>query len=284
MSFSRRDLFRGAAAAIPLRTAFAASLPAIGVQLYTVRSIVEKEPAGTLKAIDEIGYREAEATSGNLDKIWADLKQTRLKPVSVHIDNALFKPENKDKFSATIADVKGKGFNYAVYPYVPPAARHGADTFKELAETLNRAGAECKKAGLKLCYHNHAFEFQQFGSQNGLEIMMDAVDKSTVGLELDAFWVSVGGHDPVELLNKYKGRVDLLHVKDKADGTPVQYNETVPKTAFKEAGKGILDWPKVLKAANAAGVKHYFVEQDQTPGNPVDSLRVSYEYLHALKY
>jgi len=284
MSFSRRDLFRGAAAAIPLRTAFAASLPAIGVQLYTVRSIVEKEPAGTLKAIDEIGYREAEATSGNLDKIWADLKQTRLKPVSVHIDNALFKPENKDKFSSTIADVKGKGFTYAVYPYVPPAARHGADTFKELAETLNRAGAECKKAGLKLCYHNHAFEFQQFGSQNGLEIMMDAVDKSTVGLELDAFWVSVGGHDPVELLNKYKGRVDLLHVKDKADGTPVQYNETVPKTAFKEAGKGILDWPKVLKAANAAGVKHYFVEQDQTPGNPVDSLRVSYDYLHALKF
>jgi len=284
MSFSRRDLFRGAAAAIPLRTAFAASLPAIGVQLYTVRSIVEKEPAGTLKAIDEIGYREAEATSGNLDKIWADLKQTRLKPVSVHIDNALFKPENKDKFSSTIADVKGKGFTYAVYPYVPPAARHGADTFKELAETLNRAGAECKKAGLKLCYHNHAFEFQQFGSQNGLEIMMDAIDKSTVGLELDAFWVSVGGHDPVELLNKYKGRVDLLHVKDKAEGTPVQYNETVPKTAFKEAGKGTLDWPKVLKAANAAGVKHYFVEQDQTPGNPVDSLRVSYEYLHALKY
>jgi len=284
MSFSRRDLFRGAAAAIPLRTAFAASLPAIGVQLYTVRSIVEKEPAATLKAIDEIGYREAEATSGNLDKIWADLKQTRLKPVSVHIDNALFKAENKDKLSSTIADVKGKGFTYAVYPYVPPAARHGADTFKELADTLNRAGAECKKAGLKLCYHNHAFEFQQFGSQSGLEIMMDAIDKSTVGLEMDVFWVSVGGHDPVELLNKYKGRVDLLHVKDKAEGTPVQYNESVPKTAFKEAGKGTLDWSKVLKAANAAGVKHYFVEQDQTPGNPVDSLRVSYEYLHALKF
>ncbi len=284
MSFSRRDLFRGAAAALPLRSAFAASLSTIGVQLYTVRSIVEKDPAATLKAIDEIGYREAEATSATLDKLWPALKETRLRPVSVHIDNALFKPENQEKLSATIADVKAKGFTYAVYPYVPPALRHGADTFKELADTLNRVGMECKKAGMKLCYHNHAFEYQQFGSRYGLEIMMDALDKNNVGLELDAFWVSVGGHDPVELLQKYKGRVDLLHVKDKAEGTPVQYNETVPKTAFKEAGKGVLDWPKILKAAHDAGVKHYFVEQDQTPGNPVDSLRISFDYLHALKF
>jgi sugar phosphate isomerase/epimerase len=285
MSFSRRDLFRGAAAALPLRSAFAASLSTVGVQLYTVCFILEKEPpAATLKAIDEIGYREAEATSATLDKIWPDLKQTRLKPVSIHIDNALFKPENKDKLSSTIADAKSKGFSYAVYPYVPPPMRHGADTFKELADTLNRVGAECKKAGLKLCYHNHAFEYQQFGSQSGLEIMMDALDKNLAGLELDVFWASVGGHDPAELLKKYAGRVDLLHIKDKAEGTPVQYNETVPKTAFKEAGKGVLDWPKILKAAHEAGVKHYFVEQDQTPGNPVDSLRISYQYLHGLKF
>ena len=283
MSFSRRDLFRGAAAAVPLRSAFAASLSAIGVQLYTVRNIIEQNPLEVLKAIDEIGYREAEMTA-NLDKIWPAVKQTHLKPVSVHIDNAEFRPENHEKLTATIADVKSKGFSYAVYPYVPPAMRHGADTFKELADTLNRAGAECKKAGLKLCYHNHAFEYQQFGSQTGLEIMMDAIDKSTVGLELDVFWVSVGGHDPVELLKKYAGRVDLLHVKDKAEGTPVQYNETVPKSAFKEAGKGVLDWPKILKAAHEAGVKHYFVEQDQTPGNPVDSLRISYQYLRELKF
>src|ERR1700733_7588692 len=260
MSYSRRDLFRGAVAALPLRSAFAATLSTIGVQLYTVRSIVEKQPAETLKAIDEIGYREAEVTSGNLEKIWADLKQTRLKPVSVHIDNALFKAENQEKFSALVADLKSKGFSYAVYPYVPPALRHGADTFKELADTLNHAGAACKKAGLKLCYHNHAFEYQEFGSKYGLEILMDALDKN-VALELDVFWVSVGGHDPVELLEKYSGRVDLLHIKDKAEGTAVQYNETVPKTAFKEAGKGILDWPRILKAAHDAGVKHYFVEQ-----------------------
>jgi sugar phosphate isomerase/epimerase len=284
MKLSRRDLIRGAATALPLRSAFAASLSTIGVQLYTVRDIVEKEPAATLKAIDEIGYREAEMNAASLDKIWGDLKTTHLRPVSAHIDNALFKPDNLDKFKSIVADLKTKGFSFAVYPYVPPALRHGVDTFKELADTLNKAGAECKKVGLKLCYHNHAFEYQQFGSQFGLEIMMDALDKSVAGLELDAFWASVGGHDPVELLKKYSGRVDLLHVKDKAEGTPVQYNEKVPKTAFKEAGKGVLDWPKVLKAAHEAGVKHYFVEQDQTPGNPIDSLRTSYQYLHQLKF
>jgi sugar phosphate isomerase/epimerase len=114
--------------------------------------------------------------------------------------------------------------------------------------------------------------------------MMDGVDKSLAGLEMDVFWVSVGGHDPSELLKKYSGRVDLLHVKDKAQETPVQFNETVPKTAFKEAGKGVLDWPKILKTAHDAGVKHYFVEQDQTPGDPVDSLKTSYEYLRGLKF
>ena len=282
MPITRRQLLAGAAAASwPVQRSFAALLPKIGVQLYTVRNIIEQHPEETLKALDEIGYREAEATSGNLEKIWPALKQTRLAPVSVHVDNALFRPENKEKLVALLPDLKGKGFQYAVYPYVPPAARHGEDTFKELADTLNRAGAECRKVGLKLCYHNHAFEFQKYGSKTGFEIMTDALDRNNAGLELDLFWVSVGGHDPAEMLRKYKGRVDLVHIKDKAD-MPVQFNETVPKSAFKEAGKGTLDWPAILKTARQTGVKHYFVEQDQTPGNPIDSLRTSFQYLQTL--
>lgn len=285
MKITRRDLIRSAsAAALPLRSALAASLNTVGVQLYTVRSVIEKDPAGVLKAIDEIGYREAECTQANLDKIWDALKATRLRPVSVHFDAGLFLADRREKLVAAIADMKTRGFSYVVYPFYPVAQRHGADTFKELADMLNKAGAECKKAGLKLCYHNHAFEYERFGSKFGLEILMENLDKNLVGLELDAFWASVGGHDPVELLDKYKGRVDLLHVKDKAEGTPVQFNERVPKTAFKEAGKGVIDWAKVLRAAHAAGVKHYFVEQDQTEGNPIDSLRISYQYLHGLKF
>lgn len=101
---------------------------------------------------------------------------------------------------------------------------------------------------------------------------------------MDVFWVSVGGGDPVELLRRYAGRVPLIHLKDKAAGTPVQYNEAVAGTAFKEVGAGTLDFAAILRAASTAGVKHYFVEQDSTPGDPLASLRQSFDYLHGLKY
>ena len=100
--------------------------------------------------------------------------------------------------------------------------------------------------------------------------------------ELDLFWVSVAGHDPVKILKEYKGRVPLVHLKDKKAGTPVQFDERVPKETFQEVGSGELKFPEILKTAASVGVKHYFVEQDQTPGDPVDSLAKSYKYLRGL--
>jgi sugar phosphate isomerase/epimerase len=117
-----------------------------------------------------------------------------------------------------------------------------------------------------------------------LEVLMQETHKDLVGLEMDAFWVSVGGNDPVELLKKYSGRVPLMHLKDKPAGMPVQYNESVAKTDFKEVGAGSLDFAAILRAASAAGVKHYFVEQDQTPGDPLVSLGQSFDYLRRLKF
>ena len=86
------------------------------------------------------------------------------------------------------------------------------------------------------------------------------------------------------MLGKLSGRVPLLHLKDKAAGTPVMFKESVDRGAFKEVGKGVIDWPPILRAAAPAGVQHYFVEQDQTPGDPVESLRQSFGYLSKLKY
>jgi sugar phosphate isomerase/epimerase len=166
-----------------------------------------------------------------------------------------------------------------VLPYIPPAQRGGADTFKHLAETLNTAGEKAKAAGLTLCYHNHAFEFEPLNGTTGLDMLMRETHKGLVSLELDIFWASVAGHDPVVLLKKYSGRVPLVHLKDKVSGIAVQYNENVPHEAFKEIGNGSIDIPAVLAAANKAGARHYFVEQDQTPGDPIDSLRESYKYL-----
>jgi sugar phosphate isomerase/epimerase len=246
----------------------------LGVQLYTVRNILGSDPAGVLKQIKEIGYSEAEATQDTLAKDWSAIQNSGLKTVSVHL--------NLDPTDAQLADVKSKGFEYAVIPYVPVPRRGGVDVIKKLAASFQKAGERAKSHGLQLCYHNHAFEFQPIGGTTPLDIIMTETKPEDLKLEMDIFWVTVAGHDPVQLLQKYSGRVPLLHLKDKKKGQPAQpqYNENVPKDTFKEIGNGTIDIPAALKAADAAGVHHYFVEQDQSP-DPIASLRQSYKYLSA---
>lgn len=250
----------------------------LGVELYTVRSIITNSPAQVLKSIQEMGYKEAEAVFASLGAIGPALRGSGLKPVSVHIDTALF-AEGGSKLDDAFGQVKRFGFEYAVLPYIPPAQRGGVDTFKKLAETLNKSGEKANAAGLKLCYHNHAFEFEPLAGTTGIEILMRDTHKDLASLELDIFWASVAGHDPVAVLKKYSGRVPLLHLKDKKSGQPVQYNEKVTPDAFREIGNGSIDMAAVLAVAKKSAVRHYFVEQDQTSGSPLDSLRQSYQWL-----
>jgi sugar phosphate isomerase/epimerase len=252
----------------------------LGVQLYTVRDLLPKDPSGVLKQIKDIGYLEVEATDyGTFDTFSKALSSSGLKPISIHMNPAQLEKSTSD-IDSRMALFKMLGFHYVVFPYVAPKMRGGADVYKTLAEKLNKAGASAKQHGLRLCYHNHAFEFQEMDGTSPLKLLMEGTEKENLALEMDIFWVTVAGHDPVELLKTYSGRVPLLHVKDKAKGIPAapQFNETVPKETFKEAGNGSIDIPAVLKAANSAGVKHYFVEQDQSP-DPMASLKQSYEYL-----
>jgi sugar phosphate isomerase/epimerase len=280
---SRRVFLAQSAALLPATKSLLAyeSLRAsnLGVQLYTVRNVIGKDPATTLDAIQKIGYTEIEAIYASLDQIWPALKQTSLQPVSVHIDEAIFVKGGSELDSA-LSNVKQRGFKYAVVPYIPVQQRGGADMFKRLADTLNTSGEKAKANGLTLCYHNHAFEYKPIDGKTGLELLMSETQKDLVSLELDIFWATVGGHDPIELLKTYSGRVPLLHVKNKARSfTKTQYNENVPHDAFKEVGNGSIDIPAVLHEADIAGVQHYFVEQDQTPGDPIVSLRQSFQYL-----
>jgi sugar phosphate isomerase/epimerase len=279
---SRRSLVKNAVAIFPAAHALLHATPLragnLGVQLYTVRNVIGKDPAATLQAIEKIGYKEVEVTYANLDQIWPALKQTSMKPVSAHVDLKIFS-EGGDHLDQALGSLKERGFRYAVVPYVPPEQRGGIEVFKKLAATLNRSAERAKKHGLSLCYHNHAFEFEPLANGTGLELLMTQTDKKLVSLEMDVFWVSVAGHDPVELLKTYSGRVALLHCKDKIKGFPTQYNEKVPPTTFKEVGNGSLDFNTILAAADKAGVQHYFVEQDQTPGDPITSLHQSYQHL-----
>jgi len=282
---SRRNLIAAAGAAVLAETqADAKTLPTIGVQLYTVRSILPEKPLETLKAIEQMGYREAEVVGGSMDKIWDSLKQTALKPVSVHLDTALFMA-NKDKLPAALDDAAKRGFKYVVCPYIAPKDRGGVDVIKRLAETLNEAGKKSRAAGMTLAYHNHAFEFEPTPSGGTLlDVLLASSDPKLVQLEMDVMWVQVGGGDPVALLEKYKNRVPLMHVKNLKAGVEKRYNEQIPRDGFKEVGDGVIQFAPVLKTATKTGVKHFFVEQDQTPGNPLESLRTSYEYLHKLNF
>ncbi len=276
MSFlSRRMFVAQAAALLPASQQLLADKLTkrnLGVQLYTVRTVIGNDPANVLKQIHDIGYDEIEATLDTLKQAASAIQNSGMKLVSAHM--------NLDPTDEQLADVKQKGFTYAVIPYVAPAQRGGVDVMKKLAASMQQAGKRAQSHGLQLCYHSHAFEYEPMGGTTPLEILMGETQPDVVQLELDIFWAAVAGHNPVDLLKTYKGRVPLLHLKDKLKGTPAetQYNERVPKETFKEIGNGSIDIPAVLKAANAAGVKHYFVEQDQTP-DPIASLRQSYEYL-----
>lgn len=283
---SRRRFLQCAPAAAVLTQPrlFAAQLRNIGVQLYTVRGVLPKQPAETLKAIRDIGYREIEATYAGLDRIWPILESSGLKPVSIHLDNTLMNAGKEDDLARAIDQAKKWGFAFAVFPYLPPAERGGLEKIRALTDKLNHAGEKCRAAGLRFCYHNHAFEFEPMEGTTGFQVMMDRLDKNLCGFELDCFWVSVAGHDPATLLRELSGRVPLVHLKDKLNGTPLLYKESVDRSAFKEVGHGSLDWKAILRAASSAGVEHCFVEQDQTPGEPVESLRQSFGFLSKLEY
>jgi sugar phosphate isomerase/epimerase len=282
---SRRDFLQATSLVAALgASGRAAQLKTLGVQLYTVRTVLPQKPQDTLNAIRAIGYQEVEATYAGLDGLWPMLQASGLKPVSIHLDSGSVTQGKPDDLSPIFDQLKKRGFQYAVFPYLPEPERGGIDEIKAIAEKLNRAGEKCRAAGMSFCYHNHAFEFATEKGATLFQVMLEHTDPKLVAFELDVFWVSVAGLDPAEFLQKLAGRVPLLHLKDKAEGTAVMYKESVPPTAFKEVGSGVLDWPKVLRAAAAAKVAHYFVEQDQTPGDPVDSLRQSFGYLSKLSY
>jgi sugar phosphate isomerase/epimerase len=265
---------------------------ALGAELYTVRNVLPKAADATLKAIAEIGYTEVETDHATLLQIAPMLKNYGLKPVSCHFETPLITGNwkawpNYTNTSATwgqaIEDAKKFGVEYMVMAYIKPEERGDLDYFKQIADKMNHAGMQSRAAGLKFCYHNHCFEFKGERGQRPIDIFLERLDRKAVGLELDVFWVSVGGNDPVEMLKQNAGRVPLVHLKDKEKGTPVLYLESqAKKTTFKEVGAGVLDFPAILKAAAAAGAQHYFVEQDQTPGDPIASLKQSYDYLRSI--
>ena len=260
----------------------------IGLQLYTVRDAMEKDPQGTLAKVAQIGYNSVEGASYTGTELFYGMDAMAFSKVLKA--NGLIMPSShyrlgEDKDKDTGAEVKGTilhdwdkavddaaalGVKYMVCAWLSEQERGSLDHYKFIAERLNVAGQQCKKAGIQLCYHNHDFEFI---SQNGTlpyDILLDSTDKDLVKLEIDLYWITKAQQDPLALFNRYPGRFPLWHVKDM---------DKTPEHSFTEVGNGTIDFKKIFAHADKAGLEYFFVEQDKTPGDPFDSITQSINYI-----
>lgn len=185
-------------------------------------------------------------------------------PITIFPEN--FKPQPGETFQAAIAR---------------SVAAAGEDLWKRTAALLNERAAALKPLGVEVGYHNHNLEFAPIGKTNGWEILVEETDPALVSFEVDIGWVAAGGVDPTSFLNRYKGRLAQLHVKDVARGNTVNYALSMKPA---EVGAGVLDWARILPAAYDAGVRHFYVEQEPPFAIPrMEAAGRSYGYLSQLK-
>ena len=256
----------------------------IGLQLYTVRDQCVKDFEGTIKQIAAIGYKEVE--------IYDFYGKTAAEARKLLDDNDLKAPSGhwmldvlQTKLDKAIEDAKTIGCEYIVMPILDkPGARTSLDQYKKLVASFNKIGEQCKKADLQFAYHNHNFEFQTLDGKLVYDYLLAELDPDLVKMEMDCFWVTHAGHDPVAYLEKYPGRFPLLHIKDlKAGNEPATELDAEKGAAlFAEVGSGTIDWKRIFAAAAKGGLKHYFVEQDYCAGDPLESIKMSYDYLSKL--
>lgn len=257
----------------------------IGLQLYTVRDAMAKDPKGTLKRVADIGYNSLEgATYTGTEKFYGFspkefkdiLKQNGQVIYSSHymLGEQKFKGKQikgtiLDDWDKAVDDAAELGLKYMVCAYLMDSERGDLDHYKKVVEYLNTAGERCKKSGIQLCYHNHNFEFEKQGDTYPYDILMTA-NPELVKMEMDIYWVTKAGMDPLALFKKYPGRFPLWHVKDM---------DNTPEHSFTEVGHGIINFKEIFKHKNEAGMKYFYVEQDKTPGDPFVSIKESIDYI-----
>jgi sugar phosphate isomerase/epimerase len=277
---TRRELLVDAAATLaasalePAALAKMADRP-LGVQLYTVRSIIETDLPGTLKAIRKIGYRTVETYVAEYKMSAKDLRQAIL-DAGLIVPSAHF---GYDDFASRLDYAKELGAEYVVCSSIPKTIANSADGYKRGADQYNVWAAQAKSMGLKFGFHNHNAEFQDFGGVTGFDVLMKNTDPALVQWQMDCYWVAQAGHDPVAMLRQYGERIQSLHLKDRKPNVPTSV-ETGPDSAhFTEVGNGTLDWVTILRLAGKYHLPYMYVEQDQTERPPLESLQISYTNL-----
>lgn len=247
------------------------SISVLGIQLYTVRSLMAQDVAGTLRRVSEAGYGEVEF-AGYFDRppevIRGEMDDLGLQGVSAHVPIEALRSD----FEGVVSAAKVLGHQYVVVPFLAQEERTSAEDYRRIAGELDRLGERCGAAGLTLGYHNHDFELAELDGSRGLDLLLEGTDPSLVVFEIDLFWARTGGVDPAEYVRRWPGRFKLCHVKDMdANGDMV------------DVGDGVMDWAQILGAATDVGVEHFFVEHDQ-PADPMGTARRSHDFLARLTF
>lgn len=265
----------------------------LGLQLYSVRELLPTNYAEALKQVGSLGYQEVEAAGffGHAAKeVKAAMSQAGLRCVSAHYPLAQLMPNQAEIIQYGI----DLGLEYIVCssPLLKDGSRTqtgGARAIADLmtlddwrwnAEQFDRIGESVNAAGIRFGYHNHTGEFREFDGVVAYDELMRLTDPAKVTMEMDCGWVTVGGKNPVDYLNRYPTRISMLHVKDFNLRGWTPGNATPPST---EMGRGSIDYRPIFEAAKKAGIKHAFVEQEEFDIPPMEALKVDADYIRAFK-
>lgn len=259
------------------------SLGPLGVQLWSVKDVLEKDLEGTLKKLSAIGYKEIESFPGEKGHYYGMepkafkqlLSDNGLRLISSHVGSGTKDAKAETWHQATllanfnelVEKASETGQEYLTCSWLDESLRADLNGFTDL---FNKCGEICKKAELQFAYHNHDFEFAKAGDGLLYDYMLDHTDKDLVKYEMDMYWVVKGGHDPLAYFKKYPGRFPLGHVKDMDKKDPSKNTEI---------GQGSIDYATILKAAEASGMDHFIVEQESFTRPSIDSMKMNYDHL-----
>ena len=248
-------------------------LSRIGVQLYTLRNVMAQDFDGTLARGAEIGYKEVEFAGyfGRTPaQVRASLDRVGLVAPSTHVGIELLTRD----WRGVLGAARDMGHRYVCVAWIPEELRPTLDGWKRVADTFNRAAIEAESRGMRFAYHNHAYEFAPLEGRIPFDVLLEAADPTHVFIELDVYWITKGGGDPLAYFAKYPGRFPMVHVKDSAGP---------PEHRMVDVGRDTIDWKRIFAWSRRAGIRHYFMEHDD-PGDPIASIRASYEYLRGLEF
>lgn len=243
------------------------TLSAIGLQLYTIRSVMEEDFRGAMDQVAEAGYDEVEFAGyydRSPDEIRALLDDLGLEAPATHVPLSRL----RNGLDEVIRTAKAIGHQYVVCPYLSEEERTSIADYRELAEEFRSFGERCAAAGLQFAYHNHDFEFTEMDGTLPYEVLLNETDPKHVQMELDLYWVVEAGHDPITYLERDPDRFPLCHVKDRGDDG-----------GMRSVGEGTIDFIPIFRQGS---FEHYFVEHDN-PEAPMKSIAKSYRSLSNLE-